>query len=450
MYFPILPFPFASFCAILEVYVPSHIKEERMVNRMRKKRLFMGVLALLLAVLCTLRPIPALADVPDGSRQYYLGTTIYTGMDNGYSGSFAITQGDPHFGWSLGRFFVTGYTSDTTDDAGNPVFLKTVGDKVTLWFHLEQDISKLNGNEDLSISNDYNGYDQYFGVTQAGFGKGTLIIRHTDYRNLASDPVIYTDFLVANATQGVDTTVELFEEGDYEVALNYEIREEHFLFPSYTNYRIFFRFSVRNGNCMVFPFDSVTGEELTNTAITENGFYLDLAKSRYLDINLRREVLAEGAQGLTEDTRFNRPAREGEHYTQEGIYTITVRNRYTGEDTVKVIYVGTDDVLKAHVTTGLPISEITWQLSAGATVAEDGTIIPPPTETEPPAPTSKGLPQASTAPAPTEEQEQPTEKEPFPILWVWVGVAGAGALILLVLLIRHRILYPRVKAHFKR
>lgn len=427
-----------------------------MVNRMRKKRLFTGVLALLLAVLCTLRPIPALADVPDGSRQYYLGTTIYTGMDNGYSGSFAITQDDPHFGWNLGRFFVTGYTSDTTDDAGNPVFLKTVGDKVTLWFHLEQDISKLNGNEDLSISNDYNGYDQYFGVTQAGFGKGTLIIRHTDHRNLASDPVIYTDFLTANATQGVDTTVELFEEGDYEVALNYEIREEHFLFPSYTNYRIFFRFSVRNGNCMVFPFDSVTGEELTNTAITENGFYLDLAKSRYLDINIRREVLAEGADGLTEDTRFNRPAREGEHYTQEGIYTITVHNRYTGQETVKVIYVGTDDVLKAHVTTGLPISEITWQLSAGATVAEDGTIIPPPTETEPPAPTeteppetesipSRDIPQASTAPAPTEEQEQPTEKEPFPMLWIWVGVAGAGALILIVLLIRHRILYPRVK-----
>ena len=51
---------------------------------------------------------------------------------------------------------------------------------------------------------------------------------------------------------------------------------------------------------MVFPFDVTTGAELTNTAFTENGFYLDLAKSRYLDIDIQREVLMEGVDGLTE------------------------------------------------------------------------------------------------------------------------------------------------------
>lgn len=132
----------------------------------------------------------------------------------------------------------------------------------------------------------------------------------------------------------------------------------------YHNYRIYFRFSVRNGNCMVYPFDVVTGAELTNSSITENGFYLDLAKSRYLNIDIKKEVRKEGAEGLTEDVRFNKPAKDGEQYTDEGIYTITVSNVYTNQTTTKVIYVGTDDVLKAHVTTGLSIADVEYQLSA--------------------------------------------------------------------------------------
>lgn len=122
-------------------------------------------------------------------------------------------------------------------------------------------------------------------------------------------------------------------------------------------------FSVRNGNCMVYPFDVVTGAELTNSSITENGFYLDLAKSRYLNIDIKKEVRKEGAEGLTEDVRFNKPAKDGEQYTDEGIYTITVSNVYTNQTTTKVIYVGTDDVLKAHVTTGLSIADVEYQLS---------------------------------------------------------------------------------------
>ena len=288
-----------------------------MVSIMRIPRKSISLFILFLLLFSAFRPITALADVPDGDRQFYLGTTVKTGKDNGYSGSVAIAQTDPHFGWNLGRFFITGYTSNTTDDAGNPIFLKTVGDKVTLWFHLEQDIAQLNGREDLSIGEDTNGFDQYFGINKTNFGRGTLIVRHIDHQNLASDPVIYTNYLTANAAQGVDTQVELFEEGDYEVALNYEIRQEHFLFPTYTNYRIFFRFSVRNGNCMVFPFDLGTGAELTNMASTDTGFSLDLARSRYLDIQVKRTVMADSPEGPVADIRFNRPARDGEQYTLE-------------------------------------------------------------------------------------------------------------------------------------
>ena len=107
--------------------------------------------------------------------------------------------------------------------------------------------------------------------------------------------MIYKDYLAAKARQKAAVEVNLCEEGDYEVALDYEVRKNRIdvfgwnPLPSDNDYRIFFRFSVRNGNCMVYPFDVDTGEELTNSAITENGFYLDLAKSRYLNIDIKKE-----------------------------------------------------------------------------------------------------------------------------------------------------------------
>ena len=109
---------------------------------------------------------------------------------------------------------------------------------------------------------------------------------------------------------------------------------------------------------MVYPFDVATGSELTNSSMTENGFRLDLAKSRYLKVNIKREVLKDSADGLVEDTRFNGPAKDGAEYTNEGIYTITVHNEYTNQFTVKKIYVGTNNILRAYMTTGLSIPEI--------------------------------------------------------------------------------------------
>lgn len=53
-----------------------------------------------------------------------LGTVTNTGKDNGYSGSNPLDIKDPHYGWKIGEFFVSGYTRQTKDDVGNPVFLK--------------------------------------------------------------------------------------------------------------------------------------------------------------------------------------------------------------------------------------------------------------------------------------------------------------------------------------
>ena len=313
------------------------------------------------------------ANAADLNQTFSLGTKVRVKNFDGYFGEEQIDKNDIHYGWNLGNFFVSGYTDEVTGADGNKVFLKNVGDKVTLWFKLNQNINGLNGKENLSITADTEGYDQYFETPKMDFGRGVLIIRYTDHNNVKAEPTIYTNYLEANASVGADTKVQLFEEGDYEVALDYEVTSDE-LIDKVGHYRIFFKFSVRNGNCMVYPFDVKTGSELTNSAMTENGFRLDLAKSRYLKINLKRETLKDSADGLVEDTRFNGPAKDGAEYTDEGIYTITVSNEYTGQFTTKKIYVGTNNVLRAYMTTGLSISEINNLIEDGATISDDGTI----------------------------------------------------------------------------
>lgn len=312
-------------------------------------------------------------NVTDPNQTYSLGSKVRTKNFDGYFGEELIDKDDIHYGWDLGNFFVSGYTDEVKDNDGNMVFLKNVGDKVTLWFKLNQNIDKLNNDEDLSITADTEGYDQYFETPKMNFGRGVLIIRYTDYNNVKAEPTIYTNYLEANASVGADTKVQLFEEGDYEVALDYQVTSDE-LIDKIGHYRIFFKFSVRNGNCMVYPFDVKTGNELTNSSMTENGFRLDLAKSRYLKINLKRETLKDSADGLVEDTRFNGPAKDGAEYTDEGIYTITVSNEYTGQFTTKKIYVGTNNILRAYMTTGLSIEEINDLIEDGATISDDGTI----------------------------------------------------------------------------
>ena len=312
-------------------------------------------------------------EVSESEQTYALGKKTRVKEFDGYSGSSEIEKKDIHYNWDIGQFFVSGFTDKVKESDGNVVFLKNVGDKVTLWFNLKQNINELNGDKDLKITDDTEGYDQYFETERTDFGKGTLIIRYTDYNNNSSEPQIYKNYLEANTSVGADTKVQLFEEGDYEVALDYEVTSDQ-LIDKVGHYRIFFTFSVRNGNCMVYPLDVSTGSELTNGSMTENGFMLDLAKSRYLQINVKREVLTDSADGLVEDTRSNAPARDGEKYTEEGIYTITATNQYTNQKTTKKIYVGTNNLMKAVMTSGLSIEEINKLISEGATIDDEGTL----------------------------------------------------------------------------
>lgn len=312
---------------------------------------------------------------------YSFGGAVNAGLDTGYLESNELSLDDPHFGWELGTFTISGYTRVKENAQGIPVFLKTADDKIKLTFKLNQDINVLNGKEELSINDDSNGYDQHFGVERTDFGRGTLIIRQTNYKNETGEPQVYTNYL--NGIEiGADTEVVLLEEGNYEVQLDYEIKKVNNagfvpLPASYSDYKIEFKFEIRNGNCMVFPMDLMTKSELTNEAYAPNGFYLDLAKSRYLDVSIKREVMTAGTNGLIEDTRFNGPARDGDKYSDDGIYTIKATNKITDEETIKKIYVGDDPILKASAVTGLSIEQIQERVAAGDIIADDGQLITP-------------------------------------------------------------------------
>ncbi len=335
-----------------------------------------GVVAVATAMLFT--PPSALAE----DQTFYLGSAVNAGCDTGYSETNDIKESDPHFGWQLGSFSITGYTA-VQRDGESFTFIKNVGDKVALNFRLEQDIDRLNNNEALSIANDENGYDQELGVekSEPGFGRGTLIVRQVNYQNEKSDNQVYNDYL-SGVTAGADTQVQLFEEGDYEVVLDYEIKKDArkvggvwvipsvSILPEYSNYTIRIKFSVRNGNTIAFLFDARSGSELTNSSTAPNGFKIDMAQSHYLSINVKREVLS----GNSFDVRSNAPAEDGEEYTEEGVYTITTTNPTTSQTTQKIIYVGNDPQLKAYAVTGYTLDQIRDMVSQGATISDEGNI----------------------------------------------------------------------------
>lgn len=346
---------------------------------MRMKRALLAVLCAVAALSVTL-PTIALADdsSSNGSEdnKYYYDKVVNTGLDNGYSESNSIKEGDPHFGWKLGRFVVSGFTSRAGDDV--PVFLKNSGDQVELSFQLNQSIDSLNGDDKRKISGDGNGYDEYFGIPKTDFGHGALITKHTDYQNASTEPTVSTEYL-SSVKVGANTHIDMYEEGDYEVALDYEIESPGLLpfRPAYNNYRIFFKFKVRNSNTMMFLFDTATNNELFNGSVTSSGFRIDMAGSHYLDVSVKREVLNSTGDGLTEDMRFNKTATDGAVFEDEGIYTVTVKNPNTGEEaTTKRIYVGTNDAMKASVANNMTLAEAQERIAEGATVADDGSFRP--------------------------------------------------------------------------
>ena len=174
------------------------------------------------------------AETLSTKNAYEFGDVYRVDSQDGFSNPALIKGDDPHIDWSVGKFYVSGYT-DVIMDNGVPVFLKVPGDRAALWFNLEQEIDKCNGRTDVKINYIESGSDIYFGTPVIkDFGRGALIVRKTDKEN-KKERQIYTNYLEASATVGANTRVDLFEEGDYEVALDYQLHyDKPFVFGTTT------------------------------------------------------------------------------------------------------------------------------------------------------------------------------------------------------------------------
>ena len=275
---------------------------------------------------------------------------IKTRHDDGFSTPEEIGKDDPHFGWGLGTFYIQGYTEVLKEEDGTPVFLKNVGDELILGFDLNRRIDKLGKGGKCQISEDTNGFDKTFQVEQTDFGHGCLLVLETDYQNKSRKPVIYTDYLTAVQKKTANTRVKPFAEGDYTVALDYELQYPGALgIAAYNDYKIQFSFKIRNSNCMVFFYKlGETKDEITNGAVAEDGFKIDFKNSYFLTVKVTKEILVDNDGILTLDTRFNKAVSDGDEFADEGLYTITVANHYTKEQVTKKISVGHNKVLNVY------------------------------------------------------------------------------------------------------
>lgn len=303
------------------------------------------------------------------AQDHYIENKVQRTNDE-YAEPEELESDDPHSGWELGDFIISGFTKKRYVN-GKWVFLKKIGDKVVLSYKLKQNINKLHDDEEMKILKDKNSTDKAMGVEHVNFDRGALFVRKTNFENKVEEPVKYFDYLYKKAEVDANKTVELCEEGDYEVALDYAIDKYRFLIPNEKlYYRMNFNFSVRNANCMAFLFDLKTGSELINGSHTENGFYIDKANSKYIDVFVKKETLTDNGSRLEEskDIRFDVPAKDGDQYKDEGIYTVTVKNDYTKVNFDKVIYVGDNKAVQTFISKKLAAKE------AKESVKQDETI----------------------------------------------------------------------------
>ncbi len=288
-------------------------------------------------------------------RYIFDAKLVNAGDFGAYCKTNKISTKDPHYNWNLGDFVMTGYTACTKDQNGDAVFLKTFEDEVTLSFDLQQDIDKLNGNGKLFIDNDKRGQDEILKTKKTNFKKGALLVRYTDPDNKTYDTEIYTDFLTGNSKGAENMSVVFNEEGVYEVALDYKVESSKIKafggsLGTHNRYRMSFKFTVQNGTNTGFVFDESDGKEIEDFSIAPEGFYIDLANSKYVDVEYKWEVLNSKGTGLI--TQESAVAKDGDEFTKEGIYTVTFKNDYVDEKVTRTICVGQDEALKEYITNG--------------------------------------------------------------------------------------------------
>lgn len=266
---------------------------------------------------------------------------VNAGNKGGYAKRDNVTDKNLQYGWKLGRFILAGFTEETT----NGVFLKTLGDDITLLFDIDQDINALNGNAKMAIAVDKEAKDVPFNYSEkdASFGAGALFIQHEDYRHNKTLIPPYTNYLAANGTGVANTRVEINEEGIYEVALDYLIKTNG-IGGKTEGYRINFSFNVKNGDGVAFLRDYKTSSELQDYSITKNGFKIDLGQSHSIRAHVTRKDININETAL--DVREDKPASAGDSFTKEGYYIIEMTNIATGKTVTKNIFIGDQAALR--------------------------------------------------------------------------------------------------------
>ena len=267
---------------------------------------------------------------------YINAKPVDAGYRVGYKNTNAVTSKNLQYGWRLGRFIITGYTEEE-----NGVYLKTLGDEVTLIYDIDQDINALNGNPKMFIAEDNEARDDPFGYDEKGasFGQGALLVQfdeHAHHDKTLIPP--YTNYLAANDAGVANTSIEINEEGTYEVALDYLIRTSGFGGKT-EGYRTYFTFEVKNGDGIAFLRDVTTQYELQNYSVTENGFFVDFGKSNAIKVYITRQNI--NINGTALDTREDRPVSSDKHFTKHGYYIIQMTNTETQRTVTKHIFVGT-------------------------------------------------------------------------------------------------------------
>lgn len=309
-----------------------------------KKRWFI-LLAVAIAVLANMKiELPSVALGEGGLfgadkkiQQHYVNATTMK-SDNTYKKRETIKNGDKHFGLELGQFVISGYTRIEDDGQGNVLVIKGEDDEIHLTFDLRKDIDNLKSNEKLKIHDDGDGSDEEMGYARPkeGFGRGVLLWQFMDNTGYKSPIKSHKDYLVALTNDNSDKEIIMNEEGDWIIALDYETAYPVLAWDGCDQYTIRINVKIRNGNCMAYLREVDTGKELKDADTTNKGFFIDLANSKYLKIDVSRANIGEN------DIRNNSPYTDGTSFTESGNYTITIKNEYTGASTVKKITVNAD------------------------------------------------------------------------------------------------------------
>ena len=336
------------------------------------KRTFKNLTAIVMALLSIMSvfALPAFAtegntdNYSTNSNTYMFNETKTTADNNGYANPSALGAGDPLLGVNVLEI-VIGNFSSTTIFNGKRIFLKTSPDVPVLSINVNTDLGNLGGSgayicsDSATVVSDY-GY-------RGKVGYGLLAIEHTDYTGKTE--TFFTPDLFNVLKESGDIIPAFFgEEGLYRISVFFETEryvktvkdwKNPFYYKKkkvyeYRNYRVDASYEIRNGNTMVYTFDSA-GNEISNGSVVTDGFYLDLANSHYLDVQIKKEVVGNsGFLGETTDTRFNTIGVDKRFYDSEGLYTIVVSNPVTGASTTKKLLVAGQEnstLMKAVATT---------------------------------------------------------------------------------------------------